>query len=138
MSDPDLGERLRQLGAWEEIFTAPDFSVGEPAGWIPDADGVIQLPYMAYSKEIERFVSDMGRLGWVYPFAWGAWPATTRGQQLLAEPAEISTATAAELAKLLTTIIREDRFSDFAIAHAFDRGLLTAIAHRARELAAEL
>jgi hypothetical protein len=131
-------ERLRRLGAWEEIFTSPDFSVGEPAGGRANAEGVIQMPYMDYSPAIWRFRTEMGQLGWVYPFDWPAWAATPRGQQLVTEPAEISTSTADELAKVLTTIIRSDRFSDFAIAHAFEGGFLTAIARRARQLASEL
>jgi hypothetical protein len=79
-----------------------------------DTNGVIQMPYHELSDEMTRFVRDMAALGWVRPFDWMTWSATPRGRQLITEPSAIGTASVEELASLLTTIIRGERFSPLA------------------------
>lgn len=129
------GERLRRLTACESIFTSGDFSVGEPAGGEPDEHGVIQMPYVAYSQATIRFVEEMYEVGWVFSFDWPRWSASPDGKRLLSGPEAIASASAVDLARVITTIVRADRFSDGALADAFERGMLTAIARRAGELA---
>jgi Family of unknown function (DUF6508) len=128
-------EALHRLASYEQVFAAPGFSVGSWAGGERDASGVIQVPYYELSDEMTHFTRDMAALGWVRPFDWMSWSATPRGQQLITEPAAIGTATAEELANLLTTIIRGERFSDGEIEGAFRRGSLLAIMRRAGALA---
>jgi hypothetical protein len=133
----DQAQRLRRLAAREAVFSSPEFSIGHWDGGYRTASGAIQMPYFVYSDVVDRFHRELGELGWVYPFDWGAWAGSPRGQELLVGPAAVATATAPELANLLTTIIRSDRFSEGTIADAFERGLMTAIARRAGELARE-
>ena len=128
-------EALHRLASYEQVFAAPGFSVGRWAGGERDAKGVIQVPYYELGDEITHFSRDMAALGWVRPFDWMSWSTTPRARQLIAEPSAIGTATAGELANLLTTIIRGERFSDGEIEGAFRRGSLLAIARRAGELA---
>jgi hypothetical protein len=40
-----------------------------------------------------------------------------------------------QLAKLLTALIRENRFNEGALGDSFESGIMTAIARRAKELA---
>jgi hypothetical protein len=128
-------EALRRLAAYERVLAEPGFSVGRWGGGERDAEGVIQVPYYELSDEMTGFVRDMAALGWVREVDWMGWSATPRAQQLIAEPSAISSATAQELAMLLTTIIRGERFSDGEIEGAFERGTLIAIVRRAGELA---
>jgi len=126
--------RLRALAAWAEAFQRPDFAIGEWAGGDRDADGAIRMPFVAFSPEGSRFIEEMYAHEWVYPFDWMAWAATPEARPLIEDPTTIADASAEDLARLLTTIIRGDRFSEGEIAGAFERGTLTAIARRAREL----
>jgi hypothetical protein len=130
-------ERLRPLARWADEFEQPGFSIGEWAGGERDESGVIQMPYVAFSNDGERFVSEMYAHEWVYSFDWMAWAGTKRGRTLLGDPDRIARVAAADLARLLTTIIRGDRFSEGSITQAHESGMLAAIARRARVLLLE-
>jgi hypothetical protein len=134
VTDFDDPARLRVLAGWLDALERPDFSVGEWDGGRRDARGVIQMPYVERSDEAQRFVSDVAGAGWVYPFDWAAWAATPAARALLAEPARVAAAQPDDLARLLTTIVRGDRFSEGTLLHAHESGLLAAIARRASAL----
>ena len=124
---------LRVLAYWTDTFErgAP---IGRWRGGVPDADGVIQVPWYEYSEEIERFTREMSEANFVQPVASMDWAGTPAAQRLIQDPATIARATHDELVYLLTTIIRGERFSDGEIAAAYERGTLLAIARRARDL----
>jgi hypothetical protein len=92
------------------------------------------MPFVDLSPEGSRFVEEMYAHEWVIPFDWMAWAATPEARSLIENPTTIAGASADDLARLLTTIIRGDRFSEGEIAAAYERGTLTAIALRARVL----
>ena len=54
-----------------------------------------------------------------------------RSGQHLREPDAVADATAAELAMLLTAIVRSERVSEGSLEGAFESGLLRAVARRA-------
>lgn len=99
---------------------------------------MIRMPWLQYSSAINRFVDEMYRLGWVVPFNWSQWAASPEGRRLLWDPEAIASASVEDLARIITTIVREDRFSEGALDDAFECGVLTAIARRAGELARQL
>ena len=74
---------------------------------------------------------------WVVPFDWGEWAQTPEGRRLLDGGDAIDAATAEDLARVLTTIIRSERFGDGQVERAYRTGLLTAIVRRAAQLADE-
>ena len=74
------------------------------------------------------------RAGWIVPFDWAAWAQTAEGQRLLGEPRHVATATADQLGKALTALIRAERFSKGTLNEALQRGLLLALAQRAEAL----
>jgi hypothetical protein len=76
----------------------------------------------------------MYELGFVHDFDWMQWLATPDGQDLAARPAAVATASADELGKVLTAIIRSERFGDGQIEGALESGMLLAIARRAEAL----
>ncbi len=128
------GDRIRRLAAWADRFGDPSFSFGR---WIPSttgADGVINLGWFEISEAGQEFVSEMHALGWVYGFDWMQWLATPKGQELSRSPSSIAGATADDLARLLTAIIRGERFGDGELEGAFESGILLAIARRAWDL----
>ena len=133
--DGSLAARLELLARHLEVFEAPGFTFGE---WVPsrtDADGVITLGWYEFSAAAEAFLADVRAGGWVTPFDWMTWLGTPEGQSLARAPAAVARATPEDLGKLLTSLVRGERFGDGTLANAFDAGILTAIARRARELA---
>jgi len=88
-----------------------------------------------YSEELGlEFIAAATRAGWIVPFGWATWSQTAEGQRLLGEPRHMATATAEQLGKVLTTLIRGERFSEGTLSGAFESGLLLAIAQRAQAL----
>lgn len=127
--------RLQALGEWADRFSTPEFTMGRWAGGERGPDGVIQMPWFDYSPAAQAFIQQVYDLEWVMPFDWGQWAATDRALRLLSDPSSIETATAEELADLLTTIVRGDRFSEGELAQAHEAGILPAIVRRAGILA---
>jgi hypothetical protein len=135
--DPDVfsAAALRRLGAWADRFADPAFSIGT---WTPsrtDDDGVTHLGWFNISELGQAFVSEMYELDWVHGFDWKHWLATRDGQHLTRHPEAVAAASSDDLGKLLTAIIRSERFGDGQIEGAFESGRLLAIARRAQELA---
>jgi hypothetical protein len=128
-------EALIALGAWAPRFEAPDFRVGDWEGGVADAEGVIQMPFMSWSADVERFVDEVGRNGLVRPFDWMRWAQTPQGHDLLTNADAVAAASAADLVRVLTTIVRAERFGEGEIESAFERGIVQACARRAGELA---
>jgi hypothetical protein len=127
-------ERLRRLAAWRDRFADPSFSFGH---WVPATtgdDGVIHVGWFEIGAEGQKFVSEMYELGWVYDFDWMTWLGTAEGQALSAAPETVAAADGEDLAKLLTAIVRSERFGDGQLEGALKSGLLLAIARRAGEL----
>jgi hypothetical protein len=133
-----LSERLQALARWEERFASPGFSMGRWAVVTPRADGVLQMPWYEYSETALVFVADASAFGWVVAFDWMRWAAAPEAQRMLTDPRLVARASEADLVRLLTTIIRGDRFSEGRIASAYESGLLLAIVARARQLGDDL
>jgi hypothetical protein len=131
----DVAEGFRRIGAWEDRLAAPDFTLGAWEDGTTGDDGVIQMPWFAYSDEGRRLIRDLAAV--IEVFDWMSWARTPRGQELVGRPEAIASATAAELRRVITAIVRGDRFTEGNVAGAFERGFLGAIARRAGELAGE-
>jgi hypothetical protein len=95
---------------------------------------VIHVGWYEVGAEGQEFVSEMYELGWVYDFDWMTWLGTPEGQRLSAAPDAIVGADPDQLAKLLTAIVRSERFGDGQLEGALKSGLLLAIARRAAAL----
>jgi hypothetical protein len=86
------------------------------------------------TPDMLAFVVVVTRAGWLITFDWASWAQTAEGQRLLGEPRHVATATADQLAKVLTALIRAERFSEGTLNGAFENGLLLALARRAEAL----
>lgn len=67
---------------------------------------------------------------------WPAWASTAEAQRLR-DVAAVADATPEQLVKLMTWIVRSDRFVEGSIEGAYESGVLGAIIARAAELAKE-
>ena len=120
--------RLDNLAAFLPEFEDPDFSVGDTES----------LMHFDYSEAMSRFVDTAYEDGWVSPEVdWPAWIETEEARRLRDDQTAIEAATVEQLQKLLTTVIRQDRFVTGALAGAFESGLLTAVVRRLEQLRLE-
>lgn len=127
---------LRTLAAWVPGLASPDLDFGH---WViskPDQDGVTQIPWYDYSPEARRFKADISGAGFVQPFDWMAWMATPEAMALTTDPTRVAMVDREDLRRLLTAIIRGDRFVEGNVVGAFESGMLLAIARRAQALLA--
>ena len=98
-------------------------------------DGVWTMPYVDYGPTREAFTAAAGRGEWVRPDVdWTAWAQTDEARAIHAKPSRIAAASPLQLAQLVTTFVRGDRFNEGYLLEAFVQGHLTAIARRAKAL----
>ena len=127
--------QLRCLAAWLPVLEAPGFSPGRWQGGEADERGAIQMPWFEYDARIAGWPGGCDGDGLILMgFDWMAWLATPDGQALAADPAAIAHASVADLARLVTAIVRGDRFTEGNLAAAIEGGFVTAICRRAAAL----
>lgn len=117
------------------MIDAHGFTFGEWQGGNADARGVIHLPWFELSEGGRAFVTTAAANGFVTPgFDWGAWSGTPGAVRLMRDPEAMRDATADDLARMLTTVVRGDRFSEGTLEWAFESGLIGRIVRRAADL----
>ncbi len=132
--------RLKRLAAFTPNFRDPSVVFGHrpPDTGTGTHDDPIRLNSFELSEFGTRFFSMVYDEGWIIRgFDWSAWISTEEGR-LLATDRPLGTATCDQLSKVLTAIVRQDRFYDGALEDAFESGLLRAIAERAAILARDI
>ena len=126
-----LKERLESLASFLPEFESPDFSFGEmvnsPGG----------MPYYRRSPAASRFVEAGHKSGWIQPFDWGKWMRTDEAIRLRDDRKALEEATPEQLSRILTVLVRQDRFVEGSLAGAFEAGMLTRILRRISALAAD-
>ncbi len=131
-------EALRALAAFLPQFEAADFEFGEWMVSDPSEDGVIPFPSFHLSPVALDFVSTCHEVGWIqWPeFDWVTWTGTAEAVQLHDDPAKLERAAPQQLSRLLTVLVRQDRFVEGALGAGFDSGFLLRILRRIATLAA--
>ena len=127
--EPTLKERLDALAAFLPNFESPNFEFGNmeaPAG---------KMPYYTLSPLASRFLKTCYEMGWVKSFDWSEWMRSSEATQLRDDPSALANATWEQLSRLLTVVIRQDRFVEGALGSAFESGLLGRVVLRASALA---
>ena len=137
VSEPtDPREALLALAAFVPVLEADDFV---PGAWHKSerlADGSWTMPWYELSDSALAFLRAAG--GWLRPgFDWPTWAKTPEAQALRFDRDALASATPDQLAKLLTALIREDRFNEGALGDSFESGVMLAVARRAAVLASE-
>ncbi|REJ83156.1 MAG: hypothetical protein DWQ44_00110 [Bacteroidetes bacterium] len=105
-------ERTKAFGEWEE------FEEKHP--------GVYVMPCFVNAEIVQRFCQTMYELRLVPSFDWPSW---TEGKRILdaEETDKFSSLDSVTLCKLLTVIIRSDRFCEGTLNLFFSRGIVLAI-----------
>ena len=107
----DLAKRLRGLAFFLPQFEQPEFKFGDWSRPSTHEPGVMVMPYYVLSDTATAFVSMVYELGWsVAELDWPTWQASAEAAELLNGPDQLDKATPEQLAKLLTVLVRQDRF----------------------------
>ncbi len=134
-----MEERLSALAAFLPRFEEPDFAFGEWSQPATVEPGVMVMPYYAYSDTANTFVEMVYEFDWIVAdLDWPSWKGTPEATELRDDPEKLAQATLGQLAKLLTVLVRQDRFVEGALAGAYEAGLLTGIVQRAAWLEVEM
>ncbi len=135
----DLQRRLRGLAAFLPVFGAPGFSFGSWNQAKSTEPGVSFMPTFSFSTEVYDFIRTAYELGWVrIDFDWSEWTESPEATTLRDDAEALAAATPDQLERLLTVLIRQDRFCEGSLASDYESGLITRILRRAAVLAAEL
>ena len=127
---------LDPLAAWSpriDALPAPSLQLAHRTG---HADRHLLDGDQAYLSTVAEFVGFLYASGWMIPgFDWGAWQRTAEAKRLWTEGDALETATPEQLAKVLTTLVRQDRFVDGTIDAAIADRTLHRVLARATRLA---
>jgi hypothetical protein len=101
---------------------------------VGEAGGTAPRNASRWAETAEAFVRSCYDQGWVVDCGWPRWKQTDDAQSLARDRDRLVRAMPDDLARLLTTLIRQDRYCDGSLVEAYDCGLLTAILRRAERL----
>ena len=93
------------------------------------------MPYVDYDEITKEFVKSAYDHNWVQmDFDWPQWFQSREALMLRDDEATLARASAEQIAKLLTVIIRKDRFCEGELLAAFESGLILRIVRRVEAL----
>jgi hypothetical protein len=139
-NDQNVDVRLARLAAFAPLFRDPTtvFGIRHPDTGTGTRDDPWKFGWYQLSEVGTKFVEMLYGAGWVMRnFDWPNWAWSEEAQRLCSDRATLVTTNCDQLAKLLTALVRQDRFCDGVLEEAFEDGLLRAIAERAETLTVE-
>jgi len=100
-------------------------SFGEKGGGQKDPDGEMQMPYTIPAYVVTQFVDIVYEMPLMVSFDWPAWE---EGRKMANDPDfDFDSVDIPTKCKLITAVIRNDRFADGALVRAFESGLILKI-----------
>lgn len=139
MRQTDTTMMLQALAAFGPLLRDPRSSAGRWADQTGSGtpDDPLTMPHYKSSESLNRFMQMAYDVGWVKDFDWMKWSRGAEAKMLFRDEASLAQATADQIANVITTIVRSDRFCEGALAGHFESGVLLALAERAEALLAE-
>lgn len=140
LSDAEIEQRLRAAPdeRWHELWQAVDALAAEPVkgAWAGGesvvVDGaerpVTQAPYVVYADSTLDVTARVGALGASEPFDWQAWGGLGR----YPDGRGLGEAAVAEAVRMITAIVRADRFVEGALLASLEDGTFMAAIERLR------
>src|SRR4029078_7223142 len=95
-------------------------------------DEVWTMPWFELSDRAEAFLAAIRANGWIEPFDWMDWAQTDEATALRDDRAALGRATLDQLQRLLTAVVRAERFSYGTLAWDLDSVFVSDIAGLAR------
>ena len=97
------------------------------------------MPWFELSAIASRFGHVAYADGWVRPEVdWGEWGRTAQAQRLQEDRRALDDATVPDFVRLLTLVIRRDRFVEGSLGQDMQSGLITAVLRRIEQLRRDL
>jgi Family of unknown function (DUF6508) len=128
-------ERLKALARFLPELERPGFTAGEMRGGDEIEPNVFSMPFASHGDVVHSLVEAAYQHGWVLKdFDWPEWAQSDEAARLRDDQKAIDIASEEQLARLLTVCIRQDRFVEGALLHAFESGLILRIVRRAAAL----
>lgn len=115
---------------WQPLFDLigeirQERNFGTPAIGKPDANGVMEFPYWKHTDIVSRFIELAYKLDLVIPFDWPNWK---EGKSILNDPGfDYNTLDPETLCKLITMMVRADRYNDGYLISCFESGIVLKI-----------
>ena len=143
LSDTEIEHRLRGAAGnrWQDLWDAVDALALEPekGQWAGGetvetivVDGVekpvIQMGYVIYSAVVSDVIAKVGGLGASQPFDWDEWDGLNR----YPNGRGLDTAPVAESIRMMTAIVRADRFGEGTLLAKLEDGTVMAAVDRLR------
>ena len=141
--EPDAEDRGRRplddrkcleiLASFASRFREPGASFGSmgPTHGSGRPDDPFQMPSFEFSPLAEDFHRSMYEWGWVADFDYPEWMKTPEAEALRSSTDAIGKASPDQLLKLMTVLVRGERWMEGALEDSFEKGLLLAAAERA-------
>lgn len=115
------------------MVRAPGFRFGVWHASERRADGVILMPWYERSDSGDALVAALA--GCCLPgFNWPRWLSGPAGHRQANDPVALAGAGPADLCRLITALVRSDRFSEGSLAGAYESGLLGRVLDRVAEV----
>lgn len=128
---------LRAVAAFTEALTLSALVVGTWHGGVPEREGAsIQWPWVQYTPVVNEWVDSLYEHHVVVDYGEPGWDE--RMQAFAVDPGRLRSADLLTVRKVLTTVVRRERFCDGAIESSFETGLVQAAMVRLRVLAEAL
>lgn len=100
-------------------------SFGQWSGGEKDGEGAIRFPYCVPGPIVSQFVEIVYAIPIIISFDWGSWD---EGRKIASdENFDFDTTDLLTKCKLITAIVRNDRFCEGALVSAFESGLILKI-----------
>jgi hypothetical protein len=132
----DQRERLAGIAAFIPQIEDPDLEIGKLVTG-QTADGIPHLPFYAYGPAVSALLDAFNYFDWVVPFDWPSWAQTDEAQMYVRHPETILTCSIGDLERIITTLVRRERFSNGSLSAAIDSGMVINALRRAETLCFE-
>jgi hypothetical protein len=132
VADDTVVAGLRQAprSAWVRLLDAVDvlglvshYGVWRGGRTIEGDDGVLEMPWVDYVDEVDRLVQALYEVNAVVEFDWIE--VDIARQMMTSDPANVT-----DVVRMITTIVRVDRFSEGHLLRALEDGTLLVLVRR--------
>lgn len=137
MSEEPTRDDMLAVCTFARRFNDPDLVAGE---WISSAqreDGVLQIGYWLPSEDVARWQTALYEHHIVLPFDWAESRWMRQMRRYSEDPGQLKRARLQTIRKVLTTLVRAERFCEGSLARTFQQGVPQAATRRLAALSAE-
>lgn len=137
MTNEPTRRALAAVCAFALRFDESGFVAGKWISPEPLEDGVTPFPYWSASEDVAQWEAALYEHHIVWSFDWTEPDWTRQMRHYHADPNLLGRAPVLTVRKVLTTLVRADRFCEGTLARAFERGVPQAAMQRLGAIAGE-